>query len=305
MTYCVAMRLDEGIVFLSDSRTNAGVDHVSTFRKMTVFERPGDRTMVVMTAGNLAISQAVRQWLQERSTEDGLTVWTARTMFDAVRVVGDAVRAVHERDADQLKKFGVDFNCAFIFGGQIKGEPPRLFQIYAAGNFIEATPENPYFQIGEAKYGKPIIDRIINPSTPLDEAAKCALISMDSTLRSNISVGLPLDLLVYEANALRVTRFVQIDNDNHYFQMIHNTWGKRLQQVFGEIPDPTWGETGSRFAHPDYRLGQKHADGHADREPQHQPPRAPLPAALAEEAAVLAEERIQTVAAGGLPRQAQ
>lgn len=279
MTYCIAMRLDAGIVFLSDSRTNAGVDHISTFRKMTVFERPGDRVMVLMTSGNLAVSQAVRQWLSEHAAPDGQTVWGVDTMFEAVRVVGDAVRAVYERDAEQLKKFGIEFNCSFIFGGQIVGESPRLFQIYAAGNFIEATPENPYFQIGEAKYGKPIIDRILTPSVPLDEAAKCALISMDSTLRSNISVGLPLDLLVYEHDALRVTRFAQIDQSNQYFEMIHNTWGTRLKQVFSEIPDPTWGAEAPPSPLPDYRLGRRSADGHPGNG-GHQPPRAPLPPEL-------------------------
>jgi len=152
---------------------------------------------------------------------------------------------VHTRDAAALKQAGIEFNCNFIFGGQIRGEGMRLFQIYAAGNFIEATPESLYIQIGESKYGKPIIDRVVQPATPLGEAAKCALISMDSTLRSNISVGLPLDPLVYEVDALRVTRFVLIDHNNPYQTMIRNTWGARLKQVFGEIPDPTWHGAGS------------------------------------------------------------
>ena len=240
MTYCVAMRLNAGLVFLSDSRTNAGVDQISTFRKMTVFEHPGERLMVLLSAGNLAITQAVRQIVCERTGPNDRSLWNARTLFDAVRLVGSAVREVHERDARALKDAGIDFNCQFLFGGQIRGEQPRLFQVYAAGNFIESTPENPYFQIGEAKYGKPIIDRVVTPATALDEAAKCALISMDSTLRSNISVGLPLDLLVYEEGALQVTKFVQIDPHNQYMQMIRNTWGARLKQVFQEIPDPTW-----------------------------------------------------------------
>jgi putative proteasome-type protease len=164
--------------------------------------------------------------------------------------VGRAVREVHQREADALQEFGVDFNCSFILGGQIAPSAdqesvtpaprPRLYMIYAAGNFIEASSVNPYFQIGESKYGKPIIDRVLVPQTPLDEAAKCALISMDSTLRSNLSVGLPLDLLVYQKDALRVTRFVTVTQDNEYYQMIHRTWGERLRQVFGEIPDPDW-----------------------------------------------------------------
>jgi putative proteasome-type protease len=240
MTYCVAMRLNAGLVCLADSRTNAGVDQISTFRKMTVFEQPGERLLVLMSAGNLAITQAVRQIVTERIAPQDRSLWNARTLFDAVRVVGDAVREVHARDARALKEAGIEFNCSFLLGGQIRGERTRLFQIYAAGNFIEATPENTYFQIGEAKYGKPIIDRVITPSTPLDEAAKCALISMDSTLRSNISVGLPLDLLVYEEGSLQVSKFVQIDHDNQYMGMIRGTWGARLKQVFQEIPDPTW-----------------------------------------------------------------
>ncbi len=240
MTYCVAIRLDAGIVFLADSRTNAGVDQISTFRKMTVFENPGERVLVLLTAGNLAVTQAVTQILSERIGPEHVSVWTATTMVEAVRIIGDAVREVYHRDAAALGEFGIDFNAKFIFGGQIKGEGMRLFHVYSAGNFIEATEENLYFQIGEAKYGKPIIDRVIQPSTALDEAAKCALISMDSTLKSNISVGLPLDLLVYEADALHVTKFVHIDGSNQYMNMIRDTWGARLKQVFGEIPDPTW-----------------------------------------------------------------
>jgi len=240
MTYCIGMRLDDGLVFLSDSRTNAGVDHISTFRKLTVFEHPGERMLVLLSAGNLAITQSVQQIVCERIKPDEPSLWNAASMLEATRVVGDAVREVHRRDAEALKEGGIEFNCSFIFGGQIRGEPMRLFHVYAAGNFIEATPENCYFQIGEFKYGKPIIDRVVSPSTPLGEAAKCALISMDSTLRSNISVGLPLDLLVYEADQLRVTKFVQIDHENEYMKMIRTTWGSRLRQVFQEIPDPTW-----------------------------------------------------------------
>jgi len=255
MTYCVAMRLDSGLVFLADSRTNAGVDQISTFRKLTVFERPGERLLVMMSAGNLAITQAVRQiFCEAPDAADGAeagppaagpgsgsrSVWQARNMFEAVRRLGEAVRTVHRHDRAALEEAGIEFNCSFLFGGQIRGEPTRLFHVYAAGNFIEATPENPYFQIGESKYGKPIVDRVITPETSLGEAAKCALISMDSTLRSNISVGLPLDLLVYEADSLRVTKFVHIDEHNEYMQMIRSTWGTRLRQVFSEIPDPTW-----------------------------------------------------------------
>ncbi|MBC3881609.1 peptidase [Undibacterium sp. LX40W] len=243
MTYCVGMRLDAGLVFLSDSRTNAGVDQVGTFRKMSVFENAGDRMIVLLTAGNLSISQSIRELISAHVSADGQSIWTASNMYEAARIVGDAVRSVFHRDAKALAEFGIDFNVSMILGGQIKGERCRLFQIYSAGNFIESHNENTYFQIGEAKYGKPILDRVVTPATPLDEAAKCALISMDSTLRSNISVGLPLDLLVYETDRLAVTRFVTIDEKNQYFQMIRNTWGHQLKAVFEAIDDPIWNAT--------------------------------------------------------------
>ena len=240
MTYCIGVRLNEGLVFLSDSRTNAGVDQVGTFRKMSVFENPGDRMLVLMTAGNLSISQAIRQLVSEHVDADGRSIWNVASMYDAARIVGDAVRTVHQREAKALAECGIDFNDSFILGGQIGAERCRLFQVYSAGNFIESHDENTYFQIGEAKYGKPIIDRVINPATRLDEAAKCALISMDSTLRSNVSVGLPLDLLVYETGSLAVTRFVTIDEKNQYFRMIRDTWGEQLKHVFEGIADPVW-----------------------------------------------------------------
>ncbi len=240
MTYCVATRLRSGIVFLSDSRTNAGVDHIGTFRKMTVFEESGDRVIVMMSAGNLAVTQSVREALSRPGEDDEMTVWNAPTMFDVAKVVGKAVRTVYKDDSEALREFGIDFNCSLIIGGQIKGEACRLFQIYSAGNFIEASDENLYFQIGEAKYGKPILDRVVKPDTSLDEAAKCALISMDSTVRSNLSVGLPLDLICYEADSLRINRFVKIDDTNSYYQMVRHTWGDRLKQVFLELPTPSW-----------------------------------------------------------------
>ncbi|MFL6630962.1 MAG: peptidase [Massilia sp.] len=240
MTYCVGMRLDAGLVFLADSRTNAGVDQVGTFRKLSVFENPGDRMMVMMTAGNLAISQAVRQVVSAYVSEGGATIWTAPDMYEAARIVGEAVRTVYRQESGRLAEHGVDFNISIVFGGQIRGERCRLFYVYSAGNFIESHDENPYFQIGEAKYGKPIIDRVVTPRTTLDDAAKCALISMDSTLRSNISVGLPLDLLVYEDGRLAVTRFVTLDEHNQYVQLLRNSWGQQLKTVFEGIAAPVW-----------------------------------------------------------------
>jgi putative proteasome-type protease len=245
MTYCVGIKLDAGLVFLSDSRTNAGVDHISTFRKMIVYERQDDRFMVLLTAGNLSISQSVREILQVEQLKDAdggdpITIWNARSMFDACRVLGQAVRRVYDRDAEALKHAGVEFNISLVFGGQIKGEGMRLFSVYSAGNFIEATPETPYFQIGESKYGKPVLDRVITPDTPLDEAAKCALVSMDSTMKSNLSVGPPLDLVVYEANKYRTDKLVSIDMANPYYRMLHTSWGQKLREVFDSLEDPVW-----------------------------------------------------------------
>lgn len=244
MTYCCAIKTNAGLVFLSDSRTNAGVDSISIFRKMLIYERPGDRFMVMLSAGNLSISQSVREILQNEHVKDAegepITIWNARSMFDAARVLGSAVRHVYHRDGESLRKAGVDFNASMILGGQIAGEGMRLFLVYSAGNFIEATPETPFFQIGESKYGKPVLDRVITPQTPLEEAAKCALVSMDSTLKSNLSVGLPLDLVVYEADKLQSDRVVCIDHDNPYFKMLHTSWGERLRQVFDSIEDPQW-----------------------------------------------------------------
>jgi len=240
MTYCVAMRLHAGLVFLSDSRTNAGIDNVGTFRKMYTFENPGDRVMVLLTSGNLSLSQSIRQMITEYMTPEGKTIWTVNNMYEAAQIVGQAIRLVHARDAKALEEFGIDFNVRMIFGGQIGPEGCRLFQVYSAGNFIESHDENPYFQIGESKYVKPIIDRVITPASSLDEAAKCALISMDSTLRSNVSVGLPLDLLVYEADSLAITRFVNITEKNRYFQMIRGIWGDQLKRIFKSIEDPAW-----------------------------------------------------------------
>jgi putative proteasome-type protease len=245
MTYCIGLKLNAGLVFLSDSRTNAGLDQISTFRKMIVYEKPGDRFMVLLSAGNLSISQSVREMLQveqvkDHEDADPITIWNAKSMFDATRVLGQAVRHVYERDAASLKQAGVEFNVSLIFGGQIHGEGMRLFCVYSAGNFIEATNETPYFQIGESKYGKPILDRVITPDTQLDEAAKCALVSMDSTLKSNLSVGLPLDLVVYEKDRFQTDNIVCIDDNNPYFKMLRGTWGQKLREVFEGIEDPMW-----------------------------------------------------------------
>jgi putative proteasome-type protease len=241
MTYCVGILLDAGLVFLADSRTSAGVDHISTFRKATVFEQPGERVIVMLTAGNLAISQAVVSLIREQLAEGAkINIESVPNMFEAARYVGDILREVHRRDAAALHEHGVEFNATFILGGQIGLEDPRLFSIYAAGNFIEATPDTPYFQIGESKYGKPIIDRVVTRSTSIAQAAKCALISMDSTIRSNLAVGLPLDLLCVKRDQLALGSHDNITSDHAYFQMISGQWSEALRHAFHAMPDPQW-----------------------------------------------------------------
>lgn len=250
MTYCVAMLLDTGLVFLSDSRTSAGVDQISVFRKTAVFQIPGDRVLVLQSSGNLAITQSVVSILQEQVEKqaqeqiEGKTadrhLLNAPNLFEAARIVGDALREVHARDAATLKDFSVEFNANLILGGQIRGETPRLFSIYAAGNFIEATPDTTYLQIGESKYGKPILDRVIRRSSSLNEAVKCALVSMDSTIRSNLSVGLPLDLVVVKRDRFVIERHASIDEDNAYFRGIRTRWSEALREAFAALPDPDW-----------------------------------------------------------------
>jgi putative proteasome-type protease len=242
MTYCVAMLLDTGLVFLSDSRTNAGIDQISTFRKATVFQKPGERVLVLQSAGNLAITQTVVSVLRDAIEAGGSKphLMNVPNLFEAARCVGEALRELHRRDAAALKDFGVDFHASLTIGGQIKGEPPRLFSIYNAGNFIEATSDTSYFQIGESKYGKPIIDRVLRRTSSLNEAVKCALVSMDSTIRSNLSVGLPLDLVIVRRDRLGVARHMSIDSDNEYFRGIRSRWSEALREAFSQLPDPGW-----------------------------------------------------------------
>ena len=207
MTYCVGVLLHDGLVCASDSRTNAGIDHVSSFKKMKVFERPGDRVLVMMSAGNLSVSQNVLNQLElsGRRTDAALTIWSAQSLVEVASLLGDTLREVRGRDLPFLQANNIDANVTFILGGQIRGEPMRLFLVYSEGNFIESTPETPFFQIGETKYGKPIIDRVITPASTLVEAEKCLLVSFDSTMRSNVSVGLPItaEVLVIAAYQLR------------------------------------------------------------------------------------------------------
>ena len=240
MTYCVAMLLDEGLLFASDSRTNAGVDHVSTFSKMTVIEQPGERVVVLLNSGNLATTQTVVSTLRKAIGSDAPSLATAPSLFDCAGLVGDAVRTVISHHEAHQHRQGVDFTCNFLVGGQIAGERPRLFLVYPEGNFVEATEDTPFFQIGESKYGKPIIDRVVKPGTTLAEALKCALVSFDSTMRSNLSVGLPLDVALVRRDALRVTFRHRVETDDAYFASIRQGWSQGLRKVFNELPGPDW-----------------------------------------------------------------
>jgi putative proteasome-type protease len=242
MTYCVGILLQDGIVLASDSRTNAGVDDVAKFCKMTVFERPGDRVLVLLSSGNLAGTQAVINVLKQRGdvADATPTLWTARTMFDVAVLVSDAVRDVERRDAPFLDGGPIAFNASFIIGGQIRGEPPRLFRVYAEGNFIEAGSDTPFLQTGEAKYGKPIIDRVISPTTTLPDATKCILVSFDSTMRSNLSVGMPIDMICYERDSLVIRMRRRFDQGDAYFSALSAEWRDGVRKVFRELPDLEW-----------------------------------------------------------------
>ncbi|HEY0341974.1 MAG TPA: peptidase [Steroidobacteraceae bacterium] len=239
MTYCIGVLLKDGIVLASDSRTNAGVDNFATFCKMTVFERPGDRVIVLLSSGSLAGTQAVIGTLKQRTEAPEWAtdnIWSANTMFDVAMMVSDAVRHIERRDGEHLAHSPSPFNASFIIGGQIKGEPLRLFRTFAEGNFIEASPETPFFQTGETKYGKPIIDRVIGPKTSLSDAMKCVLVSFDSTMRSNLSVGMPIDLACCVADDLRLTSRHRFAPGDAYFSVLGNEWVEGVRTVFRNLP---------------------------------------------------------------------
>jgi putative proteasome-type protease len=241
MTYCVGVMLDQGMIFASDSRTNAGIDNFAKFCKMTVFEQSGDRVIVLLSSGNLAGTQAVTSILKQRGDADDATnLWTAKTMFDVAMLVSDAMREVDNRDGRFLSAPEGGFNASFILGGQVVGEPPRLFRVYSEGNFIEAGLDTPYFQTGETKYGKPIIDRVIRQSTSLADAAKCVLVSFDSTMRSNLSVGMPIDLICYEVDSLAVQMRRRFDEGDDYFTALSDQWSAGTRNVFRQLPDLRW-----------------------------------------------------------------
>ncbi len=246
MTYCLGIMLNDGLVFAADSRTNAGVDNISTYRKLHVFEEPGERLIVVLSAGNLATTQSVLSQLEEGiggiEPVASQTLYTVSSMYGAAQLVGDALRNVTERHGTHVAAQDADVSATFLIGGQISGRRMRLFQVYSAGNFIEATEDTSFLQIGEAKYGKPILQRVVRPVMGLLDAAKCAIVSMDSTIRANISVALPLDILVYRKDSCRAATHQRIHDDDPYFTRVSNQWGEGLRKLYEELPNPAWGD---------------------------------------------------------------
>ena len=242
MTYCLAIKVDDGLVLASDSRTNAGVDYVSTYKKMFVFGVPGERLIVLIVSGNLATTQAVinaiRRDLDDPSAKENLN--TFHYLFDAAHYVGQISRRVQVEFAPSLKEDGISVEANFLLGGQIHGHEPGTYLIYPQGNCISASSETPYLQIGETKYGKPILDRIIRPETTLEDAARCALVSIDSTMRANISVGPPIELAIYRKGALALGQQLSLDYGSPLFQQLQKRWSEGLRRAFDRLPRFDW-----------------------------------------------------------------
>lgn len=240
MTYCVAMKLDTGMVFASDTRTNAGVDNISRVDKMHVFSRQGDRVIVALSAGNLSITQNAINQIERTAKESpqAPNIYSVTSMYDAAELVGSTLREVRQREGEYLRQQNIDSSASFIVGGQIAGEAPRLFLIYSEGNFIESSSEAPFFQNGEIKYGKPVIDRVIAPALSLADAIKLTLVSFDSTMRSNISVGMPIDLLVYPIDTFDAGGQHRIEETDPYFRELGTLWNEGLKRAFASIPVP-------------------------------------------------------------------
>lgn len=241
MTYCLGIVTRSGLVMAADSRTNAGVDHISTYRKLFDFSLPGDRVLVLCTSGNLSITQAVMNALQQDLHSGGETLHTLPTLYSIAHYVGDTVRQIRDRERLWLEKDGIDYKCTLLLGGQVAGENPQLYMIYSQGNFIQATQEMPFLQIGETKYGKPILDRTLNFDTPLDDAAKSALLSIDSTMKSNISVGPPIHLVMYKAGTLAIHHQLQLRLGDPYLAEVRLRWEHSLREAFERMPTINWG----------------------------------------------------------------
>ncbi|WP_336966353.1 peptidase [Sphingobium aquiterrae] len=242
MTYCVAVRVDRGLVLLSDTRTNAGVDNIARFRKTFTYGNPGERAIALMCSGNLSITQAVKTQLstaikESKINPDTPTILNCLTMYHVAQMVGDAMRAMQNRYRETIEMQGAAADASILIAGQRKGGKPRLYLVYSAGNFIEATADTPFFQIGEHKYGKPILDRVIKPETSLEEATKAVCVSMDSTLRSNLSVGMPLDLTIIERDMYDFRLRTRIEADDEQFAAISQSWAAALRRGFESLPN--------------------------------------------------------------------
>lgn len=240
MTYCIGLNLDAGLIIASDSRTNAGMDDIRRVGKMRVFSEPGVFTLCTASAGNLSLTQNALNLLDARRDDPARGLPGAGSMFIAAQRIGDALREIRQRDEAYLRDAGVDPSGSFIVGGQYAGEAPRLFLVYSEGNFIEADPEMPYFQTGESKFGKPILDRVITPATPMTEACKCVLVSFDSTMRSNLTVGPPLDLLLYRRDRLDGGIRHRLDVDDPYLLTVRKEWNDSLRRAVHDLPGPQW-----------------------------------------------------------------
>jgi putative proteasome-type protease len=244
MTYCVGLLVNDGLVMMADTRTNAGLDNVATFKKLHRFEEPGERTIAIATAGNLAVSQAVISLMTDgfENPHNGMmeTIYDHPTMFKTAAYVGRAIGEVMRMNSGASAGMGMSFDVTMLVGGQIKGGRLRLFMIYAAGNFIEATEDTPYLQIGEHKYGKPILDRAITFDTNLSDALKIALISMDSTMRSNLGVGMPIDLFITRRDAIKTEISTRIEQGEPYFHDLRERWSAALRSAHQAIPAPPY-----------------------------------------------------------------
>jgi putative proteasome-type protease len=242
MTYCVGIETDEGLVFAADTRTSASFDDVRVYRKMHVFEYPGDRVFVIMSAGNLATTQLTISRLTH-DAEDPNAKRSLRSfthLYEVAEYVGEVLVASQARMNDEAQQSGVSVQSTLILGGQIAGERPGLYMIYPLGNCIATSPETPYLQIGESKYGKPILDRILRPQTTLEDAARCALVSLDSTIRSNLSVGLPIDIALIRAGDLKITQKMRMEGDTPLYSEIHETWSRKLEAAVHSLPRFPW-----------------------------------------------------------------
>lgn len=241
MTYCLGIVTRYGLVMAADSRTNAGVDYISTYRKLFNFSNPGQRVILLCTSGNLSITQAVINVLQQDlHQKESESLHTVPTLYEAARYIGNHVRQIQQQERPWLEKDRIDFKCTLLLGGQIQGEVPGLYMIYSQGNFIQATPETPFLQIGETKYGKPILDRTLNFDTPLEDAAKGALLSIDSTMKSNISVGPPIDLVMYEMDTFLIRHQLRLRPGDAYLKKMRYLWEISLREAFERMPDLDW-----------------------------------------------------------------